>query len=198
MAALVVTVVMVGPFAMANGPRAISAVKQEVAVLEADMKDSARNTQPTPAPTVPPGQQPSPAPTPSPSGQTAWLQPSADSCSWAEGILTEDHTLDLQAATQYTAWTTYYRTTAQWWVQAGQVVRDLCGGGAPPTVATCQAVLGHFDTAESTHISAANGNSPASEPGTLASDRSWNLTWVANYKRLFDIVDQTGCGGSGA
>lgn len=176
-------------------------------MLEADLKDSARNTQPTPAPTMPPGQQPSPAPTlpssspsstPSPSGQTAWLPPSSANCQWAELTLSDDRTLDLEAAQQYPAWTKWYDTTAGWWAQAISVVQELCSSGAQPTVATCETVLGNFDTAQATHQAALDGSSSPNEPGTLAVDRYWNEEWVANYKRLFGIVDQTGCGGSGA
>lgn len=131
-----------------------------------------------------------------PPGQVKWLRPSSVSCTWAEGTLTEDWQLDLEAARRYPAWTTYYLTTAGWWAQAGEVVWQLCHPGPMPTTATCQTVLGNFDIAEAGHLSAANGNSPASEPGTLAADRSWNLRWAANYQRLADIVEQTGCGGA--
>lgn len=195
MTSLVIVAVLVAPLIAHRVPSAISAVKHEVAVLAADLKlnphssahqqSSVEHPRPTTSPTSTP---------PMPSEQAGWRAVSHNNCVWAEGTLTTDSTLDLEAATEFPSWESWYTTVASWWVQAQSVVKGLCGQGPVPTSLDCQQAMGHFATARATHEAALNGQDQLGEPGTLASDRSWNEAWAGYYTRLTDIVAQTGCG----
>lgn len=174
MAVIVVAGLALYPVISPRVPQVEQAVRRGVSEIQQQIH------QPTPAPTLPPA--------------VKWLQPSQGSCSWAEGTLTTDSTLDLEAAKEYPAWQTWYTTVSSWWVQAQSVVKGLCGQGPVPTSLDCQQAIGHFATARATHEAALNGQDPAGEPGTLSSDRAWNEAWAGYYTRLTDIVAQTGCG----
>ncbi len=181
------------PYVAPQVPRAASAVSHGVSELRSLVYGLQRVGPPAHLPATP-APLPSTAATPA---KPTWTRPSSDSCQWGISLLAQDHALDVRAAREYPAWQTWYDTTAGWWAGAEVDLEGLCGQAAAPSRASCQADLSHFSEAEQNHEAAAAGTEPSSMPGTTTQDRTWNLEWAADYRRLFGIFAITGCGGVG-
>ena len=160
-------------------PQVREAVSREAAALQ---KELSQATAPQHLPSTP---------APLPGGFTP---PSASDCQWAEGILLEDRTLDLQAVSTYPQVAPWYQQTAGWWGSAYTDLQGLCGAGGPPSSQACAADLAHFQQAYSTHQSAAGSAGSTGVPDNTQADQAWNATWMANYQRLESIWAATGCG----
>lgn len=189
MGAALVVALAAYPYVVPQVPRAASAVSYGVSELRSlvyGLQQAHMPTTPAPLPSSPVGPV-----------SPAWTRPSSDSCQWGMSLLVQDHALDLRAAREYSAWQTWYDTTAGWWAGAEVDLEGLCGQAAEPSRASCQADLSHFSQAEQDHKAAAAGTQPSSVPGTTTQNRAWNLEWAADYRRLFGIFATTGCGGVG-
>jgi len=190
-AVLLAAAVASAPFIFTQAPAAISAVRREVTVLEADLKGKptplAPSLWPSPAPV---GPSPRATATPTPAGGSTWAQPSSANCSWGEFTLAQDAQDDLAGVGLYPSLSAWYHQTAGWWETAQNDLMGLCGHGPEPTAAECEADMAHFQTAQATHENAA---SSTIVPDNTLTDQQWNATWIASYTRLESIWSSTGC-----
>ena len=195
-AVLLVAAVAAAPFISAQTPKAISAVRHGISVLESDVNGKSTPSIARQWPSGPPAQ-PTPwakaEPTAPPviSVGTSWVQPSSANCQWGGGILAQDANLDLQGAVTYPSLSAWYHQSAGWWETAQNDLLGLCGQGPEPTAAECLVDMAHFQTAVATH-EAAPSNTVV--PDNTQFDQQWNATWIGNYTRLEAIWNSTGCG----
>jgi hypothetical protein len=113
--------------------------------------------------------------------------PSTADCTWAEGILTEDATLDSQEAkaladgsdTRYPASdASYYQGEAGEWTQIDAWVTSMCAG-QPVSSADVQTALAWIQAAVETHIA---------DAAKVPADAAWDSQWEANYARLEGLL----------
>lgn len=151
-------------------------------ILNAFVTDLAKFQAPPTTPTV--------APIPS---SASWITPTADACEWGQATLAQDRTLDLQGASEYPQWASWYAKTAAWWQRAETDLQGLCGTAPEPTEAACQSDLGHFEEAYVSHEDAGQNADQTGVPDNTPQTQAWNQQWMSNYVRLENIFESTGC-----